>query len=279
MGSCIFMERVDKSIYDKINEYNKQNGSEKMLTEERYRRILELLEQKGSVGVVELVSYLQVSESTIRRDLILLDEKGKLKKIHGGAVSLEEAMQKGETAVNIRHEMNISHKIALARKAASLIEEGDIIYIDAGTTTEILIDFIQLQDIVVVTNGIVHAKKLLEKGIKTYIIGGQLKATTEAVVGSEAVEDLKKYNFSKGFFGTNGMSLDKGYTTPDPDEAMVKKAALSKSEKSFIIADASKWQKVSFITFGELDEATIITERTLQDNIGEKIRTIFVDFD
>lgn len=230
-----------------------------MFTEERFKVILQELKIKGIVSVTDLVQMLDASESTIRRDLNTLDKKGLLKKIHGGAVSNGEDSSKHDFKVNVRQSLNTNEKSQIAKYAASLIEDGDVIYLDAGTTTQLLIEFIKARDIIVVTNGIVHAKKLLEKGIKTFILGGELKAITEAIVGSTTVEDLKKYNFSKGFFGVNGVSNQHGYTTPDVNEAMVKAQAIKMCKESYILADKSKIEKVSFITFGAIGDSTLIT--------------------
>lgn len=232
-----------------------------MFTEERYNIILQELNSKGIIAVADLVKILNASESTIRRDLNTLHNKGFLKKIHGGAILNGERASKHDYMVNIRKSLNINEKFEIAKYAASLIKNGDMIYLDAGTTTGELIEFIKEREITVVTNAIVHAKKLLEKNIKTLILGGELKATTEAVVGPITVEDLKKYNFSKGFFGTNGISNEKGYTTPDINEAMVKAEAIKRCNEAFILADESKLEQVSFITFGEIKDAIIITNK------------------
>lgn len=232
-----------------------------MFTEERYNIILQELKTKGIISVTDLVKMLNASESTVRRDLNALDSEGLLKKIHGGAIQIGESASKHDYKVNIRESLNLDEKNEIAKKAASLIEAGDVIYIDAGTTTENLINFIEADDITVVTNGIVHAKKLLEKGIKTFILGGEIKAITEAIVGSTAVEDLKKYNFTKGFFGTNGVSNKSGYTTPDINEAMVKSQAMKICTEAFVLADRSKLEEVSFITFGEISDATLIINK------------------
>ena len=133
-----------------------------MFTEERYNIILQELKVKGIISVTDLVKMLNASESTVRRDLNALDSEGLLKKIHGGAIQIGESASKHDYKVNIRESLNLDEKNEIAKKAASLIEAGDVIYLDAGTTTENLINFIEADNITVVTNGIVHAKKLLE---------------------------------------------------------------------------------------------------------------------
>lgn len=238
-----------------------------MFTEERFNIILQELKVKGIVSVTDLVKLLDASESTVRRDLNTLDSEGLLKKIHGGAVAIDDSTSKHDYKVNVRQSLNVDEKCEIAKYAASLIEEGDVIYLDAGTTTELLIGFINVSNITVVTNGIVHAKKLLERGFKTFILGGELKAVTEAIVGSTTVDELKRYNFSKGFFGTNGVSNQNGYTTPDVNEAMVKAQAIKMCRESYILADQSKLEKISFITFGEIKDSTLITIKMDKNNI------------
>ena len=247
-----------------------------MFTEERFNIILQELKKKGIVSVTDLVKLLDASESTIRRDLNTLDKDGLLKKIHGGAISNDESLSKHDYKVDVRQSLNVNEKYDVAKHAALLIEDGDVVYIDAGTTTLILIDFIIASDITAVTNGIVHAKKLLEKGFRTFILGGEIKASTEAVVGSNTVEQLKKYNFSKGFFGANGISNKSGYTTPDVNEAMVKSQAMKVCKQSFVLADGSKLDKVSFATFGEISDSTFITTKLKDKNIGYDTNVIEV---
>ena len=234
-----------------------------MFTEERYNIILQELKTRGIVSVTELVKLLEASESTIRRDLNALHNEGMLKKIHGGAISIGDNTSKHDYKVNVRKTLNSNEKKSIAECAAALIQEGDVVYIDAGTTTEALIDYIEADEILVVTNGIVHAKKLLEKGIRTFILGGEIKAVTEAIVGNSAVDDLKKYNFSKGFFGTNGVSNKNGYTTPDINEAMVKREAVKRCTEAYILADESKLDEVSFITFADISDCMLITSSSL----------------
>lgn len=229
-----------------------------MLSQERHKLILDKLEKDSVVYLNDLVELLKTSESTIRRDLNTLDKKGLLKKVHGGATSLKDIkINTIDYKVEYRQSLNIDDKLKIAEYAATLIEDDDLVYIDSGTTTELMIDFIRNTKAVFVTNGIVHAKKLIQKNLTTYILGGELKLTTEAIVGVETVNSLRKYNFTKGFFGTNGVDLERGFTTPDVREAMVKEEALYRSKKSFILCDKSKFDEVSSITFAEIKNKKI----------------------
>lgn len=231
-----------------------------MLTEERQMLILNKLEKESVLYVNDLVTYLKTSESTIRRDLNTLSKKGFLNKVHGGATSINEKfINTTEEKVQHRQALNIDEKIKIAKYAASLIKPNDMVYLDAGTTTEQMIDFITEKEAIFVTNGIVHAKKLIENGFKTHILGGEIKLITEAIVGAEAINSLRKYNFTKGYFGTNGVHKERGYTTPDISEAMVKEEALNRSKEAYVICDKSKFDEISSITFGDINSATIIT--------------------
>lgn len=99
----------------------------------------------------------------------------------------------------------------------------------------------------------------MKYGFRVYLIGGELRAVTEAVVGEEALESLRKYNFTKGFFGINGISKKSGFTTPDVNEALVKKTALSQCLDAYILADASKFGRISAVCVAGLDQAVIVT--------------------
>ncbi|EKY27528.1 DeoR/GlpR family DNA-binding transcription regulator [Clostridium celatum] len=231
-----------------------------MLSEERYKLILDKLDKESVVYLNDLVKYLDTSESTIRRDLNALHKAGLLKKVHGGATSLKDIkINTSDDKVEYRQNLNMDEKLKISEYAASLIEDNDLIYMDAGTTTELIIDFIKNTKAVFVTNGIVHAKKLIQKGCTTYILGGELKLITEAIVGVEAINSLRKYNFTKGFFGVNGVSIKNGFTTPDIREAMVKEEAINRTKDSFVLCDTSKFDEISSITFASIDKARIIT--------------------
>lgn len=212
---------------------------------------------------------LDTSESTIRRDLNYLHSERKLKKVHGGATSLEKEFNTKDNSVSSREGLNTEDKAIIARYAATLITKNDFVYLDSGTTTNLIIDYLDEKNAVYVTNGINQAKRLISKGFKTLILGGEIKDSTEAIVGVEAINSLKKYNFTKGFFGTNGISDYRGYTTPDIKEALVKEEAMKRSRNAYILADKSKFNEISCITFGQIDEAIIVTTQ-LEDSIHYK---------
>ena len=230
-----------------------------MLTEERFAKILSILERMGSVTVQQLMTELDASESTVRRDLNTLDANGQLVKVHGGAILKNTVYSTIDDEVVHRKEQNREAKDKIARYAAGLITAEDFVYIDAGTTTERMIDYIANRQAVFVTNAISHAKRLAERGFTVYLLGGEFKAVTEAIVGEEAVTTLEKYNFTKGFWGANGVSLQKGYSTPELKEAMVKKKSMENCKECFVLADESKFNQISSVTFAPFEGATVIT--------------------
>lgn len=232
-----------------------------MLTETRQEQILRLLREKGSVTVTELTEHFGASESTIRRDLNALDKKGALVKVFGGAVQTEEKLSTKEEKVALRAELHREEKIRIARHAAALVRPEDFVYLDAGTTTGYMIPFLTEKTAVFVTNAVSHALKLSENGFRVILIGGELKAATEAIVGNEAYANLRKYNFTKGFFGTNGAGIAAGFTTPDINEAMIKQCAMEHARERYVLCDSSKFALTSPVSFGEFSGAVIITDR------------------
>ena len=232
-----------------------------MLTEKRHEIILQLLRKKGSITVNEIKDELGISESTIRRDLNTLDEEGRLVKVFGGAVSVNYGFSGKEPTVSQKKEINLEAKKSIARYAATLI--------DAGTTTGCMIDYIKEKRATYVTNAVTHARSLAIAGFRVILIGGELKGSTEAVVGSSAVEALKEYNFNKGFFGANGISIKSGITTPDISEAAVKRMAAAHCSCKYVLADSDKFDNISSVTFARLDEVKFITDSRVPEAYKE----------
>lgn len=232
-----------------------------MLTEQRYELILKLLEEKKSITVTEVKELLHASESTIRRDITALHNAGKLVRVFGGAVAAEHVYTSHEPTVAQKVEVNKAEKIQIARYAAALIAPEDFVFLDAGTTTGYMIEYIDQPTATFVTNAVAHAKRLVSRGMRVLLIGGELKSSTEAVVGNQAMEMLQNYHFTKGFFGTNGISRKSGFTTPDVNEAMIKRTALGQCRERYVLGDSSKFGNVSSVTFGRFYDSRMITEQ------------------
>ena len=225
-----------------------------MLTEQRYEIILKLLEEKNSITVAEVKDLLNTSESTVRRDITALHNAGKLVKVFGGAVACDRTVITHEPTVEQKAEVNVEAKQLVAARAAALIQPEDFVYLDAGTTTASMLSFLTEKSAIFVTNAVAHAKTLAAAGFRVYLVGGELKGSTEAVVGNQALMNLQSYHF------TNGISRQSGLTTPDMNEAMVKKTAMGQCRECFILADHSKFGNVSSVTFGAFQSGTILTD-------------------
>ncbi|MGJ9382288.1 DeoR/GlpR family DNA-binding transcription regulator [Salipaludibacillus sp. CF4.18] len=228
-----------------------------MLTFERYEIILQLLEEKKVANLSALVEATGASESTIRRDLTILENEQKLKRIHGGASLKKRKVE--EPSMTEKVQYFAEEKREIGKKAANFIKSGDSIYIDAGTSTQAILPYIETKEIVIVTNGFNIIEEAIKRNFKTYVIGGYVKSGTNAFVGKGAVETIQQFRFDKAFIGTNGIDLDFGYSTPDPEEAQIKQLAIEQSNEAFVLADPSKFGEVSFAKFARLEQASIIT--------------------
>lgn len=246
--------KSSKIISEKQNESVLGGGI--LLEPERHQNIIDALKNKNTVKLQELVDLTNSSESTIRRDLIQLEQGKFLKRVHGGAARLQGKLQ--EPSMTEKSSKNLQEKRQIAEYAGGLVEEGDCIYLDAGSTVFEMIPFLPT-NIVVVTNGLMHANELLEKNIKTYLIGGYVKPTTKAIIGRGSFESLEQYRFDKCFMGVNGIHSQLGYTTPDQDEAMIKQLAISLAREAYVVADESKFSEIAFAKIADLNTATIIT--------------------
>ncbi len=232
-----------------------------MLTEERHSIIIETVNRKKNVELNELCDLLDTSESTVRRDLSILHDKGVLVKVRGGAIAVDDSFTSLEQNVDEKAVLFVREKEAIARYAASIIEDGDFVFIDAGTTTEKMIDFIPARQVTFVTNAFVHAKRLVQRGFKVFLPAGEIKLSTEAIIGASCVLSLDQYNFTKCFMGVNGISVAGGFSTLDPNEASVKAAVINNSHTAYILADHSKFDKTSSVKFAYLNKCRIITDR------------------
>lgn len=250
---------------------------EPMLAEERFNEIIRLVNEKKTVTVQELTEYLDTSESTIRRDLTTLHKKKALVKVHGGATALDMGYTTKDVSVSSRQDMNIEEKMQIAEYASKLIEKDDFVYLDAGTSIEFLIDCITEREAVYVTNAILHARKLSKKGCRVFLLGGELKESTEAIVGAQALESLDKYHFTKGFFGTNGVHPDLGITTPEINEAVVKEKAFRQCKEGYILADSSKINQVSSVKFADFEDGFILTTALKDRSFGSYENVIEVE--
>lgn len=229
-----------------------------VLAEQKQQMIMEMLSDSKVVKLKDICQQTKCSASSARRDLQILEEQGSLVRIHGGAKAKHDLQR--EMDMTGKSTQNVSAKDRIAQLAAAKITDEDVIFLDAGTSTLAVVRYLRPeQHLTVVTNGVIHASQLADQGIRTLLVGGMLKNTTKAIIGTKTVRDLQRYRFNKVFLGTNGVHDEYGLTTPDPEEAAVKQAALDQAEEVFVLADASKFDAVSFVKIADLEQVTLIT--------------------
>lgn len=239
-----------------------------MFAEERQEKIVEMLNRRNSLKVVELAGSFNVSESTIRRDLQEMEHKGMLTRTHGGAVGLLKT--NFEPSFKEKETENQDEKSTIGAIAASIIEDGDTIILDSGTTSLEIARHITVQRITVITNSIDIASELSVKdNVELIVTGGSLRKNTRAMVGHITELVLGNFRIDKAFLGANGISVKEGITTPNFTEAQTKKAMIKVANKVIVVADSSKFDKVCFsvicpirsvsaiITSSDIDESTI----------------------
>ena len=232
-----------------------------MFAEERLEAIEKEVLREGKVKVNELAKKFNVSKATIRRDLTELETIGILKRTHGGAVP--QSHTKTELSYLEKEDQLLHEKEKIGKYAAVFIKAGDTIALDSGTTTIQIAKSIDVEDITIITNSIKIANLLSKKKkIEVILTGGLLRQNTLALVGPLAEESVNHFNIDKAFLGANGMTPDKGFTTPNIVEANIKKTFIKNSERVFFVCDHSKLYKKSFAKIAKVSEVDgLITDR------------------
>ena len=236
-----------------------------MILIDRWIEISDYLKVKKYASVEELMEKFQLSRSTLRRTLIAMEEKNLLKRVRGGAEICDSDAIEDLSSAMLLEARNVfnrkkEEKNKIAKKAAQLIEDNDVIFIDAGSTCFYMIDYIEAKNITVVTNGIRHIQKLMSKGINTYILGGYARPEKNLIIGEDIINKINVMNFNKAFLGTMGIDVRSGFTTTMLEDGEVKKAVIKSSDECYILADTSKFNIRNFYTYGDFNQATIITD-------------------
>lgn len=229
------------------------------MVNERWNKILDLLDKEGSLSLKDLMEHCDVSEATVRRDLTNLEAKNLLFRTHGGAIKRSVA-RGSEDSVEMKRADFLQEKREVAKYICdNILQSGQTIYLDAGTSTYEMIERLRDRKLTVVTNSTYHLSKLINNKIHTIILGGTIKHSTQAVIGSVAIEQLKKYSFDMCFIGCNGIDENFGVTTAEENESFIKATALKNSKKKYILADKSKFGHRKFQKFAELDDVIIVS--------------------
>jgi DeoR family transcriptional regulator, fructose operon transcriptional repressor len=245
--------------------------------DERRERIVEMARADGRVEVARLADRLAVTPETIRRDLTSLERRGLLRRVHGGAIPIERLGM--EPAFATRDTVMTAEKDRIAKAALEeLPDEGSII-LDAGSTTSRLAEALPTdRELTVVTNGLNIAVALAQRPNLTVLaLGGRVRSRTLAAVDVWALEALRDTFVDVAFMATNGVSVERGLTTPDPTEAAVKRAMIGAARRTVLLADHTKVGSDHLTRFAELDEVdTLITDQGLDHELAGDIDTLGV---
>ncbi len=231
-----------------------------MLASERMLYILEELKISESVKLKNICAALQTSESTIRRDLEELEKQNKLKRVHGGAirVSLNSILNETkELSMHTKKDLHKEEKLKLCQMCASIVEDGDCIFVDGGTTFLQLMPLLEGKRIKVVTHS--DFVRSEAQGIEVIVIGGRNLGIHKMNVGPMALEQLSKFSFDKAFIGCAGVTLNTNEAfTAEMDSAQIKKIAIQKSNQTYLLIDQSKLNRKGFYSFANVKQFTSI---------------------
>ncbi|MFO7923616.1 MAG: DeoR/GlpR family DNA-binding transcription regulator [Bacteroidales bacterium] len=223
-----------------------------MLPNQRREKILELIKEDGHARVIDLSKIFKVTEVTIRQDLEKLEKEGIIKREHGGAFL--ENVESNVRNITLRNQDNLSEKTSIARKAIDLINDGDTIILDSGsTTTEIARLISGYRNLTVITNALNIALILgADPGINLVVTGGEFKAPTLSLTGQKAADFFINLHADKLFLATAGITLKSGLTYPSISDIVVKRAMIESAEVVYLVADSSKIGKNAFASLGSL---------------------------
>lgn len=222
------------------------DGMEKLFAEERQSRILSMLSENGKVLIPELCAHFSVSAVTIRNDLNELERQGRIKRTHGGAIPLSKTAQ--ELNFQQKQVKNMDVKLVLAEYAATLVEDGDTLVLDTGTTMLALAQkLLTKKNLTIVTNDLKIAMLIDEQSTHTVILtGGVLRRGFYCTTGPMMRDDLRRFRADTCFLSSNGMSLRAGFTTPDEGHADMKREMARISSQTIVICDSDKIGKDYF---------------------------------
>ena len=243
-----------------------------MYAPERHQRILATARAHGRVDVAGLARELSVTPETVRRDLTALERRGVVRRVHGGAIPVERLGI--EPAVADRETVAAGEKERIARAALDELPDGGSIILDAGTTTMRLAQLLpDDRELTVVTHSIPVAGALIERpNITLHLLGGMVRGRTLAAVGEWTRTQIAEVFADVAFMGTNGVTVERGMTTPDLAEAGVKRALIEAARRVVLLADHHKFGRENFARVGPLSDVdTVITDDGLDDELAAEV--------
>lgn len=232
------------------------NTENRELAAGREEKLKALVKAERIVRVDELVRRLGVSAATVRRDLEQLEQRGALRRVHGGAVAVESNLD--EPLFDDKTRIAAGEKLRIAQAAAALVKPGSSIFLDGGSTILAMAPLLrELTDLTVVTNSLRVAVELAGGGPNLILAGGELRRRSQTLVGPLTEPFLSSLHVDTAFIGTIGLDLESGLTTTDPREAFTKRLILRQAQQIVLLADSSKAGKTSFVRFGSLDQVHV----------------------
>ncbi len=230
----------------------------------KHKRLEEIklfLMKKHSSNVLEIAEHFNISITTVRRDLDILQKNGVIKKEYGGVLYIDQ--QNTLIPYDERIDKNKDKKEYIGKLASNLIENNDCIYIDTGTTTRYIVDYLDTKELTIITNNLYVVEKCISmKNINLIVLGGELNRDIRALIGSTAQDTVNNFNITKAFLATTGFSPETGFTNALSEETEMKKCVVSNCQNIFILMDDTKWGKVAIRTYLEYnDNVKIITNK------------------
>jgi DeoR family fructose operon transcriptional repressor len=252
-----------------------KQDSANMYAEERQLWIVERARAGGRVEVAALAAELGVTTETVRRDLTTLERHALLRRVHGGAIPIERLGF--EPALAARDSVVSGETVRIARWARAERPDVGTLLLDAGTTTARLADALPTdRELVVLTNSLPIAMSLsVRPNITVLMLGGRVRGRTQAAVDAWALQALADSYVDVAFIGTNGISPERGLTTPDTTESAVKRAMIQSARRSVVLADHTKIGQDHLSRFAALDEIdTLITDSGLDAQVADELRAL-----
>jgi DeoR family transcriptional regulator, myo-inositol catabolism operon repressor len=226
-----------------------------MLKTKRIDQIQEYVVEHQTVSLDELVQIFEVSKNTIRRDVQELVDQRIINKVYGGVEVNHATLE----SFNLRQTRYQKQKETIARAAANYVEDGDIIYIDTGTTSLGMVEYLQNKQITIITNNLDFIVSALPfQNLHVLSIGGVLDRKTKSFASFKDMEMLKSYNIKKAFMASTGISISNGVTHSSPLESEIKQAIVKKSIEVYLMVDQYKFDKYALMTYCGLDEIDYI---------------------
>jgi DeoR/GlpR family transcriptional regulator of sugar metabolism len=250
------------------------NTTPTLFTHERRQYIIQLLEQQQRVTVPELSQLFAVSEVTIRKDLAWLEAQKLAVRTHGGAVL--PSNNPSEIGFDLRERLQQEEKERIGALAASMVQDGETIAIDASTTALAMAQFLKnKRELTVVTNGLRMGTELVQvPGISVLMPGGMLRQESYSLVGSWSESILQRIHINRAFLGAKGFTLAEGLTDVHSEEVEIKRAMVNAAKEVIAIIDHSKWNHIAFATFCSTDRlSAIITDANAPVKLIEQARS------